>query len=192
MIDADFLVLAQPALLTLGLRNGFCFRHALDCLRRFTRVEMCRIGGETQMGWFSDMRAMNRQAKVAVQVSLALEQAGASIGTKGDWDGWARQFFKMAYAAAPHAFDPSNPVAMKSDMAVFVVLMYPVQVDTLHDFPDQIVQVAAKALETKAAELLGRDSPLRVDEKELVRDTVERLKHEGSLSPAPPMPRFRS
>jgi hypothetical protein len=141
------------------------------------------------MGWFSNLRGMNRQAKVAARTSLALEQAAKDTGIRADWDDWSSQFFKIAYAAAPHAFDPSHPLAMNVDMAVFLVLTYPVQADTHHDFPDQIVEIAAKALETKAMEMLSSESSLRVEEKELVRDTLERLRHEGSLTPAPPMPR---
>ena len=133
------------------------------------------------MGWFRNIRAMNRQAKVAVGVSLALEQAAKGTGTNADWDDWSRQFFKAAYTAAPHAFDPSHPLAMKVEMAVFLVLIYAAQGDSQIECPDQIRRVTAKAIENCAVRLLGSDSSLKQEEKKIVRDTIAKLRNESDV-----------
>lgn len=130
------------------------------------------------MGWFRNIRGMHRQAKVAVRVSSALEQAARSEGLAGNWDHWAQQFFKSVYAEAPHAFDPSHPLVMNVDMAVFLVLTYPVQAETQHKFPDDIVKIAYIALKNEGTNLLGTASRVREEEKMIVQETLEALENQ--------------
>ena len=118
------------------------------------------------MGFFSNLGAVNWQAKIAAKVSVYLEESFDGRPSF-DADNVAETLFKIAWSYEARYFNPKDPMAPSVLPLVAFVLACGACTDSLFQCPPKDREVIKKALRTVITEF-ERTTPRSMLDSELI------------------------